>query len=209
MRLTGKAKENFERWFYSESAIVQMYGDCISTSFNRGIDWFEALPESMQWGVYQDFLDAFSIHMWIEPSQYFTGSYAVLYGSKVKRILPADMDNLTTRDEARKLAIEAINLTLNGELPTVTQYPKEQYSSIDHIYDTILDKDVDFGHEEEFTYDGKHYHAKVQHDGTYMEYGIKGREVIFNVILHECGTCGDDTTKLGFCPKCDTDAYSY
>ena len=33
---------------------------------------------------------------------------------------------------------------------------------------------------------------------------VSMRDVIF-----ECGTCGDDTSELGFCPKCDTQAHSY
>tara|TARA_R110000868_G_scaffold5274_3_gene32455 strand:+ start:495 stop:854 length:360 start_codon:yes stop_codon:yes gene_type:complete len=35
------------------------------------------------------------------------------------------------------------------------------------------------------------------------------KHIQYTDIIHECGTCGNNTGKLGFCPKCDTDAYSY
>lgn len=28
-------------------------------------------------------------------------------------------------------------------------------------------------------------------------------------IIHECKTCGGDNSQLGFCARCDTDAYSH
>lgn len=33
-------------------------------------------------------------------------------------------------------------------------------------------------------------------------------ELLDAEIIHECGLCGGDTSKLGFCPKCDTDCYN-
>jgi len=57
------------------------------------------------------------------------------------------------------------------------EYLISQYPHIDYIYDDIMD-DNDIGYTEEFKYGGVVYHAEVIHDGTYMEYGIKGSEVI-------------------------------
>jgi len=61
------------------------------------------------------------------------------------------------------------------------EYLKSDYPNMDYIYDEILDNEI--GYEEDFIYDGKKYHAVVQHDGTYMEYGIKGSEVIFRELV--------------------------
>jgi len=69
------------------------------------------------------------------------------------------------------------------QIPTIKEYTKEQYPTLEHIHDDILDYDGnDIGHEEILIYDGKKYNVIIQHDGTYMEYGIKGMEVIFTEI---------------------------
>ena len=69
--------------------------------------------------------------------------------------------------------------------PTIKEYSKEQYPTLDHVEDAICDnagaydEDSDDwdGYEEIFIYDGKTYKALLEHDGTYMEYGMKGMEV--------------------------------
>jgi len=57
------------------------------------------------------------------------------------------------------------------------EYLKNDYPSIDYIYDEILENEI--GYEESFIFDGIKYKATVKHDGTFLEYGIKGSEVIF------------------------------
>lgn len=73
--------------------------------------------------------------------------------------------------------------------PTIKEYPKEQYPTLEHLEDIICenagvydDSDDWDGYEETFTYDGKTYKALIEHDGTYMEYGTKGSEVTFTEI---------------------------
>lgn len=61
------------------------------------------------------------------------------------------------------------------------EYTKEDFPHIDYIYDEICECEVN--HEEDFIYDGKKYHAIVKYDGTYLEYGTKGKEVIFTQII--------------------------
>jgi hypothetical protein len=61
------------------------------------------------------------------------------------------------------------------------EYFLKDYPHLDYIYDYLLDNyAVDY--QENFIYDGKVYHASIQYDGTYLEYGIPGREVIINEI---------------------------
>lgn len=55
------------------------------------------------------------------------------------------------------------------------EYLLEDFPSIDYVSDEITDNEI--GYEEYFIYDGKKYHASVEHDGTYWEYGIKGRKI--------------------------------
>ena len=60
------------------------------------------------------------------------------------------------------------------------EYLKTDYPDIDWVHDDIIDNAI--GYEEDFIYDGKKYHASVQHDGTYLEYGMKGSKVVITEI---------------------------
>lgn len=65
---------------------------------------------------------------------------------------------------------------------------------------------------------------EMQVSRIYLNEFLKGRDVgkamliklsgwlgkqLGNEVIQECQTCGADTSKLGFCIKCDTDAHSY
>ena len=70
------------------------------------------------------------------------------------------------------------------------EYSKEEYPTLEHLEDTICenagvygDSDDWDGYEETLIYDGKTYKVLIEHDGTYMEYGIKGSEVTFTEII--------------------------
>ena len=56
MKLTGKAKELFEEWYNQSDWIA--YGKITDTVFH-------ALPESMRWGVYQDWADSLGEELYI------------------------------------------------------------------------------------------------------------------------------------------------
>jgi len=92
MRLTGKAKEQFEEWFNTHHVYE-----------HSGLAKFEYLPESMQWGVYQDWAD--SIDIWIEVypigNNLFCWSISNYGNTK------------TTRQEARNAAIDKLNEIVN------------------------------------------------------------------------------------------------
>jgi hypothetical protein len=64
------------------------------------------------------------------------------------------------------------------------EYLKKDFESLDYLYDEFIDE-YEIGHVEEFIYDGKIYKGEVKHDGTYLEYGVKGTEVIFTEINGE------------------------
>lgn len=54
---------------------------------------------------------------------------------------------------------------------TENEYSKTEFPTIDHVDDEIADQGI--GHQEDFKYDGKQYHASVQHDGTYLDVGLR------------------------------------
>lgn len=56
MKLTGKAKEQFEKWYVTNKYHEQFFlRDVHQSDF---ADYFEDLPKSMRWGVYQDWADS-------------------------------------------------------------------------------------------------------------------------------------------------------
>lgn len=52
MKLTGKCFESFNRWLSKNIDLYQ--GDCMECG---GYIYFDELPDSMKWGVYQDFFE--------------------------------------------------------------------------------------------------------------------------------------------------------
>jgi hypothetical protein len=99
MKLTGKCKEAFEKWFIKyrkENALRLVVKD------------FYLLPPSMQYGVYVDFFD--SVGIWISDS--FSNGHII--GSKRGyfcsifngRDVTEYTETVSTRHEARTKAIE-------------------------------------------------------------------------------------------------------
>jgi hypothetical protein len=94
--LTGKAKEDFEKWLHKEN---QIKFDNFYTVYN--IEFFKELPFSMQYGVIVDWFDSVGIEIHIKP-------IAVGY----EFILKYEKKNVDwwvfekTRNEARIKAIE-------------------------------------------------------------------------------------------------------
>tara|TARA_R110002051_G_scaffold308116_1_gene379534 strand:- start:24196 stop:24513 length:318 start_codon:yes stop_codon:yes gene_type:complete len=59
MKLTGKCKEDFEKWLFRWLEInIAEVGE---TPDQSDIDHFYTFPNSMQWGVIQDFADSVDI----------------------------------------------------------------------------------------------------------------------------------------------------
>jgi len=120
MKLTGKCKEEFEKWYIIH--YEDQYEDCGNTpeeqrgyvelkGFPDGVLWcngFYDLPPSMQYGVYVDFFDSVGIYICI----YFgdVGGYEVhIYAKGYKNI-----GTYERRQEARTKAIEKANEIYNG-----------------------------------------------------------------------------------------------
>jgi len=123
MKLTGKGKEDFEKWYIIH--YEDQYEDCGNTpeeqrgyvelkGFPDGVLWcngFYDLPKSMQYGVYVDFFDSVGIDVRVVKgliTQKF--NYRI---SDITQVLALDF-GLETRHEARTKAIEKANEIYNG-----------------------------------------------------------------------------------------------
>lgn len=99
MKLTGKCKKDFEKWFFNNYGIEE-------ASFVRGEGGFFNLPQSMQYGVLVDFFDSVGIYINAFSPDYFeihTGWDVVMNEGKVDR----------SRSEAREEAIKKFNKIYN------------------------------------------------------------------------------------------------
>ena len=111
MKLTGQAKEKFEEWFIHKSDIPQCYDDCF-VEFESVLDTFYNLPESMQWGVYQDFADSLGYDLKLT----FNVSLQEYFAYLNKKLSYDDLlvwSKHKTRQEARNAAIEKLNQIIN------------------------------------------------------------------------------------------------
>lgn len=107
MKLTGKAKVEFEKWWRKNTENVE---------FIYLIDFYKE-PEAMQFGVYVDFADSVEIHLQI---MYNTSSkiYTVWINNSMEYFNSCNLIDYTfkNRSEARTAAIEKFNELLNERL---------------------------------------------------------------------------------------------
>jgi len=97
MRLTGKAKEQFENFHYEKLIYSEFW------SLNK----FYGLPESMQWGVYQDWADSLGYEINVLRIHENDYDWSVWVDEEAK------IQKAKTRQEARKSAIEKLNEIVN------------------------------------------------------------------------------------------------
>lgn len=102
MKLIGKCKEDFEKWFRTNVPLVDI------SIFNH-----RTTPFSMQYGVYVDFFDSVGIYIDIKS----TPSSNLPYDSNIKDIrnslLVTEYNYTKTRQETRKKAVEKANEIYN------------------------------------------------------------------------------------------------
>ena len=104
MKLTGKAKEAFEEWYFNlPNSMGTNYG-AKDITINR----FYSLPQSMQWGIYQDWADSIRFELRVTVN-HGSGWYEVLVN------IPEYWNAYPTRQEARKAAIEKLNEIYNNQ----------------------------------------------------------------------------------------------
>jgi hypothetical protein len=114
MKLTGKCKEDFEKWFSNEYVSKpNVYNNCFDLISGENIlEPFYKLPKSMQYGVYVDFFDSVDIDIDTKFCGYLKYDYSIK--DKISHgLLFTEYDWSTTRQEARTKAIEKANEIYN------------------------------------------------------------------------------------------------
>jgi hypothetical protein len=132
MELTGKAKEQFEKW-YSDTVISQ------HKDYYTDMDYF---TPSMRYGVYVDFFDSVGITITIDPnwdydvfgkgSGMITYQYYVYFEQET-----AKCEEFKTRPEARTAAITKADEILNEQNKQIME---EEKDIIDEYYEFWNDK---------------------------------------------------------------------
>ena len=112
MKLIGKAKELFEEWlkvhpFLGSDKYEREY---FEVNVDGTLIGFENVPDSMQWGVYQDWADSLGWLIGVEPCRGGQKFYAQI--TEKGNLLIWD-NEFTSRDEARIQVIEKLNEIIN------------------------------------------------------------------------------------------------
>jgi len=104
MKLTGRAKEKFEKWWIEQP---NSHTDNRHTYLIYGnmLVRLDSIPDAFQWGVYQDWADSMGYYFDIEKR--FDEDGYVCFGNH-------NFEKETnTRQEARNAAIEKLNQLIN------------------------------------------------------------------------------------------------
>jgi len=100
--MTGKAKEDFEKWYNSNSGKMNYFTLDDEPYEERG---FNSMADSMQYGVYVDWFDSCGIRINVHPHYSEEWDYDIkeaIYNG----LLNTEYDLSPTRHEARTKAIE-------------------------------------------------------------------------------------------------------
>ena len=117
MKLTGKAKELFEKWLINHHWSISDGDEVQWDELNLDTPYiFYQTPDSMQWGVYQDLADSLGINVEVfseadYPDVYF--DYRITEKKAASFWGRATIAEYKTRQEARNAAIEKLNQLIN------------------------------------------------------------------------------------------------
>lgn len=114
MELTGKCKEDFEKWYLIQEQYEDYY---LAYVPDKGmLDEYKCIPFSdfplsMKWGVYQDFFDSVGLRIYFEEVGFIQYKVVIMefYGDR-KELL----NFFHNRHIARTAAIEKANSIYNG-----------------------------------------------------------------------------------------------
>ena len=106
MKLTGKAKEDFEKWWEMkprEYRLIKYKASQDSIDFSWGVNDFFDLPFSMQFGVLVDFFDSVGIYIEDKIDTDWDYERVVFYTDidANRQIYTSQADEHETRNEAR------------------------------------------------------------------------------------------------------------
>jgi len=100
MELTGKAKEQFEEYFYS-----------LKDRYFNSVEMFYKASDSMKWGVYVDFFDSVGVYIEVGKGFDIQNYHFVIDDTIIYH--ECDLYKYDTRQEARTAAIEKANEIVN------------------------------------------------------------------------------------------------
>ena len=119
MKLTGQAKEDFEKWFNRpESEEYDLINNLTNydQSIHEPIDHFRSLTTSMRYGVYVDWFDSVGIEIIVDTSyiakDYNRWFFCIHYDGGLNDYDSGSASN--NRTEARTSAIEKANEIYNN-----------------------------------------------------------------------------------------------
>lgn len=110
MKLTGKCKEEFEKWYEVK---LKSMGYKTLDDIELQIRTFQVLDPSMKWGVIQDFADSegYGLHVGdVRPVKLYGYSFSLILGDEISN----DYTIFKTRPKARTAAIEKFNELYNA-----------------------------------------------------------------------------------------------
>jgi hypothetical protein len=119
MKLTGKCKEDFEKWFTKDIEDFENYDQHLLNEFYKQI-------YSMQYGVYVDFFDSVNVYVteiphWCKGIKSFRIGFHILKGCVINSLFVRpdntvyDFIEFNSRPEARTAAIEKANEIYNKQ----------------------------------------------------------------------------------------------
>lgn len=107
MKLTGKCKEDFDKWLN----LPALTGDVHHFKVIIGVNKFKDLTDSMKYGVYVDFFDLKGIYI---STGGLVLSKTYISELSIKENIEFSFDGFKTRQEARIAAIEKANELYNN-----------------------------------------------------------------------------------------------
>ena len=126
MKLTGKCREDFEKWFMSSDVFNLNFLHLQNIQVFDRTKHFYKYPNSMQYGVYVDFFDSVDINIteiphWEKGIKYFRIGLHILKGGFIDSLFIRPKENrfkfveFTSRPQARNAAIEKANEIHNSK----------------------------------------------------------------------------------------------
>tara|TARA_R110000772_G_scaffold201952_1_gene312294 strand:+ start:73 stop:426 length:354 start_codon:yes stop_codon:yes gene_type:complete len=117
MKLTGKCKEDFEKWIKKQKlSVIHDVGERQMNVVPLG-DMFVQLHESMQYGVYEDFFDSVNLFIEVIVVDVNDFSFQIFKKESAKVLSVGSVFNI--RSEARTAAIEKANEIYNKTFKTI------------------------------------------------------------------------------------------
>ena len=101
MKLTGKAKEDFDKWYISKNYILDLTTDL---SPHTPVIGFDEIDDSMKYGVYEDWFDSVEIQLCVGKFGYSVTTREEHINKKY---------NINTYNKSRTAAVEKANEIYN------------------------------------------------------------------------------------------------